>query len=69
MDIIEINCEDERYPKRLLKIKNFPSKLYAVGNIELLNSRYTVGIVGSRKCSEYGRKVAYEFAREISEKS
>lgn len=67
MDIIEINCEDERYPKRLLKIKNFPSKLYVAGNIELLNSRYTVGIVGSRKCSEYGRKVAYEFAREISE--
>lgn len=66
MDIVEFDCEDGRYPERLLRIKNFPSKLYAVGNIELLKSEYTVGIVGSRKCSEYGRKVAYEFARDIS---
>lgn len=67
MEIIEIDCKDEKYPKKLLKIKNFPSKLYAIGNIELLKSKYTVGIVGSRKCSEYGRKAAYEFAKEISE--
>lgn len=66
MEIIEIDCEDEIYPERLLRIKNFPAKLYAIGNIELLKSKFTVGIVGSRKCSEYGRKVAYEFARDIS---
>ena len=67
MKIIEIDYKDEKYPKKLLKIKNFPSKLYAIGNIELLKSKYTVGIVGSRKCSEYGRKVAFEFSKEISE--
>lgn len=67
MKIFEIDCKDKNYPERLLKIKNYPSKLYAIGNIELLKSKYTVGIVGSRKCSEYGRKVAFEFAKEISE--
>ena len=67
MEIIEIDCKDKNYPERLLKIKNSPSKLYAIGNIELLKSKYTVGIVGSRKCSEYGRKVAFDFAKEISE--
>lgn len=67
MQIIEIDCKDKNYPERLLKIKNYPSKLYAIGNIELLKSKYTVGIVGSRKCSDYGRKVAFEFAKEISE--
>lgn len=66
MKIIEIDCEDERYPERLLRIKKIPTKLYALGNIELLKCKYSVGIVGSRKCSEYGRKVAYEFANEIS---
>lgn len=42
--------------------------MYGIGNIELLNSIYTVGIVGSRKCTDYGRKVAYEFAKEMSGK-
>ncbi len=66
MNIIEIDCEDTQYPERLLRIKNFPTKLYALGNIDLLKCKHTVGIVGSRKCSEYGRKVAFEFAKEIS---
>ena len=66
MDIIKIDYKDDRYPKRLLEIKDFPKELYIVGNIELLKAKYTVGIVGSRKCSEYGRKVAFEFAKEIS---
>lgn len=66
MDIIKIDYKDDRYPKRLLEIKDFPKELYIVGNIELLKAKYTVGIVGSRKCSEYGRKVAFKFAKEIS---
>lgn len=32
----------------------------------LLNSKFTIGIVGSRNCTDYGRKVTKEFAREIS---
>ena len=66
MDIIKIDYKDDRYPKRLLEIKDFPKELYIVGNIELLKVKHTIGIVGSRKCSEYGRKVAFEFAKEIS---
>lgn len=66
MDIIKIDDKDLRYPKRLLEIKDFPKELYVIGNIDLLKSRHTVGIVGSRKCSEYGRKVAFEFARKLS---
>ena len=68
MEIIKLDVEDERYPQRLLKIKNFPTEIYAVGDIKLLNSEFTVGIVGSRKCTEYGRRVANEFAREISQR-
>lgn len=51
-----------------MKTKNFPTIIYAVGNISLLNSKYTVGIVGSRNCTEYGRKVASEFAEKLSKR-
>lgn len=68
ISIIKLDIEDKRYPKRLLEINNFPIELYVLGNIELLNSEYTVGIVGARKCTDYGRRVSKEFAKEISEK-
>ena len=34
----------------------------------MLNSKHTIGIVGSRKCTDYGRKVTKEFASELSKK-
>lgn len=66
MEIIKIDNKDTRYPKRLLEIKDFPKELYVMGNMELLQSKYTVGIVGSRNCTEYGRTVSYNFAKELS---
>lgn len=68
MEIIKINVNDEKYPQRLLGTKNFPTEIYAIGNIELLNAKYTVGIVGARKCTDYGRRVSNEFAKKLSEK-
>lgn len=67
-NLIKIDVEDEKYPQRLLEIKNFPTEIYAIGNIELLNATYTVGIVGARKCTEYGIRVSNEFAKKLSEK-
>lgn len=66
MDIIEIKHTDKDYPKRLLKIRNFPKVLYALGDINLLNKEHILGMVGSRECSEYGRKVADIFASKLS---
>ena len=66
MEIIKIDVEDKNYPQRLLKIKNFPTEIYAVGNVELLNAKNTLGIVGARKCTEYGRTVTSEFAKQIA---
>ena len=66
MDIKEIEVLDEKYPKRLLKNKDKPIKIYALGNLELLNSKKTIGIVGSRNCSKYGIGVTYEFSKELS---
>ncbi len=63
MTIIKIS--DNRYPERLLDIKNPPKQLYVEGNIELLNNK-SLAIVGSRKCTSYGIKYAKEFASKIS---
>ena len=48
MEIIEIDIDKTKYPQRLLQIKSFPTKIYALGNTDLLNARHTIGIVGSR---------------------
>ena len=68
MEVIKINREDKEFPERLLSIKKCPSIIYAIGDINLLNSKYTVGIVGSRNCTEYGIRVTNEFSKKLSQK-
>ena len=63
--IYEINETNKLYPKKLLKIKDRPNKIYAVGNIELLNNK-SIAIVGSRLSTVYGERYAVKFAKEIS---
>ena len=65
MEIIKLDLEDKKYPQRLLETKNFPVELYCVGNIDLLNSKYTAAIVGSRACSKYGMRVTNELTKKI----
>ena len=68
MEIIKINMEDREFPERLLNIKKYPNIIFATGDINLLNSKYTVGIVGSRNCTEYGVKATNEFSKRLSQK-
>lgn len=68
MEYIKIDFKDKRYPKKLLDINDFPKELYVAGNIDLLNKEQTVAIIGSRDCTEYGRKYATLFAEELSKK-
>ena len=62
--MIKINIEDTRYPKILRNIKNAPQQLYLEGNIKLLDT-HGIAIIGSRKCSENGSKMAKKFAQEL----
>ena len=64
-DISIIKQSDNNYPEKLRKIKNPPKELWICGNKEILK-KPIIAIVGSRKCSEYGRKYAREFARVLS---
>ena len=66
--IHKITIEDERYPEKLKKIKNPPSQLYYKGNIDLLKENI-ISIVGSRNCTENGKKLTNKFATELVEQN
>ena len=59
-----IYSSDKSYPQILNLIKNKPKKLYVQGNIDLLN-KSCIAIVGSRKYSEYGKKMTKKFTKEL----
>lgn len=63
---MKINIEDKEFPQQLRKIKNPPNCLYCNGNITLLQ-KMGIAIIGSRSCSNYGRKMAIEFSKGLCE--
>lgn len=65
--IQEIDFNDTKFPNNLKKIKNPPMKLYAIGNIDLLNKK-SLAIVGTRHITDYGIKNCKYFAQEIVKK-
>ncbi|MGN0521577.1 MAG: DNA-processing protein DprA [Eubacterium sp.] len=62
-----IDFEDEAYPKRLKQIYNPPAVLYVDGDLPDIDNLVTIGIVGTRKASEYAVKVTHIMSRGISE--
>ena len=56
----------ENYPERLKNIPNPPTVLYCIGDTKLLDTK-AVAVVGSRKSSLYGEKVAKKFVKELVE--
>ncbi|MBQ9783106.1 MAG: DNA-processing protein DprA [Clostridia bacterium] len=50
---------DAAYPERLRAIEDPPAVLYVLGTLPDLEHRLCIGMVGTRKMSEYGRHSAY----------
>ena len=67
--IAVIGMTDHRYPVRLKYIYDPPLVLFAKGRTDLLQSEATVGVVGSRKASNWGIGVAYSVGKELSRES
>ena len=61
-----ISYEHEFYPGKLKLISNPPPVLYFRGTFPDLNNRLALGIVGTRKMSEYGKKMAYKISYELA---
>lgn len=65
MKINKIHINDLKYPDALKEIHDPPSVLYYIGNLDVLQ-RISVGIVGTRLATPYGKSQAFYFAKELS---
>lgn len=63
MQIIKI--KDKKYPDNLKGISKPPKQLYVLGNESILNEK-SIAIIGSRVCTDEGKKLAEYFAKELS---
>ncbi len=59
-----LTLNDVDYPQRLRECEDAPLVLYYCGSANL-NSQRIVSIVGTRKCSEYGREVCNNFIADL----
>ena len=65
-DIVEIDENSEDYPKAWKGVTGAPKKIWAIGNIRLLNTR-KIAIVGSRTTPVSALKLGEKIAGEISQ--
>ncbi len=64
-DIKIISIEEKNYPKLLKEIKDPPKVLYYRGKLEPNDNCFA--IVGTRRCSSYGKEAALEIAGDLAE--
>lgn len=60
-----VGYDDEEYPEKLKYIYNPPAILYVKGCLPDPR-QLAIAVVGSRKCTEYGKKVAKQIAAELA---
>lgn len=65
-DIELITYFDESYPKPLKNIYSPPLFLYISGNIDTIDN-YSISIVGTRRATEYGKKITEKIGMELAE--
>lgn len=63
--ILKITQDDKYFPEKLKNIPNPPKQLFLEGNKDLLKEN-SIAIIGSRKSTKNGQKLAQKFAQELS---
>ena len=61
-----LTLQDAVYPDRLRQISDPPPVLYVRGNLPYMDEVPTISIVGTRKATPYGIKMAMRIAQEIA---
>lgn len=64
--VVKVDMNSKFYPERLRNISSPPKQLYCLGNLELLNYKNNIAIIGSRNCSFYGERAAKDFAFNLA---
>jgi DNA processing protein len=66
---IRILClPDADYPDRLRSIEDPPLVIYIKGKLPPVDDRLCIGVVGTRKASDYGRETAARLAGELAQR-
>ena len=60
-----LTIQDAEYPERLRQIENPPCVLYVKGKLFPFDELVTVGVVGSRRPTEYGKIMAGRLGMEL----
>lgn len=63
-----LNKENEEYPRSLLQIENPPKQIYVEGDSGVLK-KDSIAIVGTRKCSKYGKECTQKFATLLAKEN
>ena len=61
-----ISPRDEVYPVALRTTANAPMVLYCIGKLPDWNERFCCSVVGTRKMSEYGKEMSYNFGSGLA---
>ena len=59
--------DDRAYPLRLRHIQQPPLVLYVQGELGEIDNEAAISIVGSRRCSDYGREAAGHLAQQLAQ--
>jgi len=65
-EITTLSESDQLYPQLLKEIAHAPKKLFVWGEFPDLKDAWTIGIVGTRKPTEYGKSIARDVAAELA---
>jgi DNA processing protein len=60
-----ISFQDPNYPKRFKGLYDAPAILFCLGS-ENFNFPRTIGIVGTRKCTDYGKEITEQLVSELA---
>lgn len=61
-----ITPDDSRYPIRLKRIPNPPAALYVEGEFPNFDDEVAIAMVGTRQCSENGKRIARELSQRLT---
>lgn len=61
-----ITYDDSLYPDILKEIYDPPHVIYYRGDISLLNENNIISVIGSRKCTSYGKNATKHFVSQLS---
>ena len=65
-DITVLTYWDERYPSCLRVLRDPPVILYCKGKLPDFHTRLCLSVVGTRRMSEYGKRMAYRIGYEMA---